>query len=58
MPVFARKPYGKDLGDKFKGFKVEILPKSFFESELVNSLKTANQRYVVLKLIRGEEICL
>jgi len=48
----------KDLEDKFRGFKVEILPKSFFESELVNSLKTTNQRYIVLKLIRGEEICL
>ncbi|AMW32741.1 hypothetical protein SAMN04488510_10260 [Fervidobacterium changbaicum] len=48
----------RDLEDKFKALKVEIMPRNFFESEITSSLRTTNQRYFVLKLIRGEEICL
>jgi len=48
----------KELEERVAAIKVEISTRSFFESEFVNSLKSANQRYLVLKLIRGEEICL
>jgi len=48
----------KEHSERVLAIKVDVSPKNFFESGFVNSLNSTNQRYLVLKLIRGEDVCL
>ncbi|MEJ5257611.1 MAG: hypothetical protein WHS64_05110 [Fervidobacterium sp.] len=55
---YLENPSEKDLDEKIFGIKIDILPKKFIESDLLNLLDSTGKRYLVLKLLRGEEICL
>ncbi len=45
------------MDENVQSFAVEIDPKNFMESELVNGIEDVGARYLVLKLLRGEKVC-
>jgi len=47
----------QDLDENIRAFTTEIDPKNFIESELVSRIDNVGEKYLVLKLIRGEEPC-
>lgn len=50
-------PTNKKMDDNVQSFVVEIDPRNFMESELVNGIEDVGAKYLVLKLLRGEKVC-
>jgi hypothetical protein len=45
-------------GENVKTYVVDVMPQNFLESSLINNLSNVGEKYVILKLLRGEELCL
>jgi len=50
-------PTNRKMDENVQSFAVEIDPRNFMESELVNGIEDVGARYLVLKLLRGEKVC-
>ncbi|KAF2961610.1 hypothetical protein [Fervidobacterium sp. 2310opik-2] len=47
----------EDMGENTLSYVVDVKPRNFAESNITSNLNTIAEKYVVLKLIRGEELC-
>ncbi len=47
----------EDVGENTFSYVVDVKPRNFAEFSITGNLNTTGEKYVVLKLIRGEELC-